>query len=252
MVKKKYLKPPSQNFTATLNGPISIGEEHLPIETWEDMISRPNHWLRKATELLRAANILARQALRDEEERRANPQSAHRFDVWDQAYMLAAMSIEDGLKAFVAQNVTPLTFSKGKTQLPDELASHVLPDLLSCANERSPIQVNPQGPHEIAAIAQGERFITHYGRYPTTRDARENPRDVGFETYAIVPAYNRLFLRIDEAVARIEHRKTSAPAHFTEDEFVRHWSTSRNIEWMDQPKSIHITMRLSAGAAPKP
>ena len=113
-----------------------------------------------------------------------------------QAIFLAALAVENGLKAAIAGRVGGPPLSPPSGKLPDELLGHDLVDLAKRA------AVDPLDSHEGEALKRGQNYIEWLGRYPSTQSHKEQHTCATIDVGALFKAYGRLFVRCAEEAQR--------------------------------------------------
>ena len=161
-------------------------EKRSPRDFWDDqhkaLASNQITWILSADELLRAFEILARQA--EEDVRKLNEDKAFCPPrVYGTALMLAALAIENLLKAVLLPLVNPLFDKRGAFVLDTH-------DILKLAEDAN-ISLTQD---ERILLERLEQFLTWAGRYPVPLFSEEmRPRTLpngGFapRTYYTIPS----------------------------------------------------------------
>lgn len=156
------------------------------------MMSGPNFWLNSGLALLRAARALLAQVARDLQWSRdvikkgeeATSEDMTYANVSWQAAFLAALSVENALKAVIVVGLPYPSTPDGK--LPKPLEGHNLETLVTRA------KMTFTGPAELEALREGRRFIEGIGRYPGPTNAAHQHVGFVFDPGPLHEAYVRI------------------------------------------------------------
>jgi hypothetical protein len=205
-------KKPKATKLATLGTPImadvepgdaaNFSDEHVEPALFDRDVRSGDNWVRKGASLLRAARAVMRQAELDYVQRidavQRDSRPGSRDDVVHQAIFLAALAVENGLKAVIAEGLPTVLPTPPSGKLPKELQGHDLVDLASPA--RAAVAVTNE--HEREALKRGENYIEWLGRYPSTIAHDEHHTRAAVDVGAMFSAYERLFFRCAEEADR--------------------------------------------------
>jgi hypothetical protein len=188
----------------------NFSDEHVGPANFDRDVRSGDNWVRVGASLLRAARAVLRQVHLDFNERLNEKQERHpgsRSDVVHQAVFLAALSVENGLKAVIAEGL-PSPAAAPSGVLPAELRGHDLLDLAS----PSRASIIPGDDHEREALKRGQNYIEWLGRYPSTAAHDEHHTRAAVDLGAMFSAYERLFLRCVEEAARRRYLRLGYPS----------------------------------------
>lgn len=122
-----------------------------------------------------------------------------RDDVVHQAVFLAALAVENGLKAVIAEGLPLVLPAPPSGVLPAELRGHDLVDL----SQRASVAASDD--QEGEALKRGENYIEWLGRYPSTIAHDEHHTRAAIDVGAMFSAYERLFFKCAEEADRRRH-----------------------------------------------
>jgi hypothetical protein len=186
-------------------------------QVFDDLTKRKGMlWLMYGASLLRASHVLKKQDAEDALRRGPGSPVAVTF----QAIMLAAMAVENALKAVLSEmgKITVRRTNKSAAKLEFPCGGHNLKDLATHAG----VAVAPGDKHEEDALEHGEIFIATVGRYPLAIEAEKQVTGGGMRPPQLVDAYTRIFHRSGEAMARAQFPHLPEPPK-TVEEAVEHW-----------------------------
>jgi hypothetical protein len=181
-----------------------------PPPTFQFLAGKGMLWLMYGAGLLRSAHVLAKQDAKDEPRRRR----AVFPGVALQVAMLAAMALEDAIKAVLAEK-SQITIKNDAL----EFKGHDVKKLASDAG----IKATPGDKAEKYALENASLFIATIGRYPLAKSARGQVVAGQMPPLReVMGAYTRLFFRAAEAMARAEFPQLPTPPK-SPDVHVRYW-----------------------------
>jgi hypothetical protein len=184
----------------------NFSDEHVDRETFDRDVRSGDNWVREGASLLRAARAVMRQVYLDYLQRMEDPgderRPGSRSDIVNQAIFLAALAVENGLKAVIAEGMPGALPIPPSGALPNELRGHDLVDLASTGRAG----MAPVDEHEKEALKRGQSYIEWLGRYPATAAHDEHHTRAAVNVNAIFSAYERVFSR---CVQQAERRRCS-------------------------------------------
>jgi hypothetical protein len=178
----------------------NFSDEHIEPAVFDQDVRSGDNWVRKGSSLLRAARAVMRQVYLDYIQRMDALQDSRpgvRDEVVHQAIFLAALAVENGLKAVIAEEMQVVPPTRPGV-LPEELRGHDLLDLASAQRA----DMAPVDEHEREALKRGQNYIEWLGRYPSTAAHDEHHTRAAVDVNAMFAAYERLFFRCVEESER--------------------------------------------------
>lgn len=197
----------------------NFSDVHIDRGTFDRDVRSGDNWVRTGASLLRAARAVMRQVQLDFIQHMSpdfNVQPGSRDGVVHQAIFLAALAVENGLKAVIAEGLPAARPSPPSGKLPNELGrnGHDLVDLASPKRA----DVVPADDHEREALKRGQNYIEWLGRYPSSPAHDEQHTRAAVDVGAMFSAYERLFFRcVDESELRKYLRLGYAEERATEE-----------------------------------
>jgi hypothetical protein len=201
-----------------------FSDKHIPAWSFDMLVRQGDSWLTSGASLLRASHAVMRQCLVDgsqlkatvqnwkpgDEDLPSSPASLHL-----EVLLLAAFALENALKAVIAATLVlspPPNPPSG--ELPPDLKSKGH-DLLDLAAR---VSIAPNDNHEEEALKRGQNFTEWLGRYPTpvAHDEHHSGLDIP-DLRVPLAAYERLFFRCVEAVARLTCQRFRNGTHKDKD-----------------------------------
>jgi hypothetical protein len=181
----------------------NFSEVHVDAGTFDRDVRSADNWVRVGASLLRAARAILRQVNLDFIAR-TSPEFAltpgSRDSVVHQAIFLAALAVENGLKAVIAAGMPGALPNPPSGKLPADLSGHDLVDLASPGRAG----IVPADDREAEALKRGQNYVEWLGRYPSSPAHDEHHTRAAVDAGAMFAAYERLFFR---CVAESERRR---------------------------------------------
>ena len=173
-------------------------DESMTPAQFDAHVGRGFYWLWTGASLLRSAHVVMKQVEADSEDSANAAERSQRFGtviparLGDQATMLAAMAVECGLKAVIAER------SGAAKNGELALKSHDLAKLAEGV-------ITVTDSDEVDALREGKRFITWLGRFPSPMKAADFKVQWSINPRRLLAAYARIFDRLAEETARAQH-----------------------------------------------
>jgi predicted enzyme related to lactoylglutathione lyase len=180
----------------------TFSQEHVTPISLDATAGDPVAWLDHAASLMRAAQAVWRQVQVDRAEQGTQLRTAGALDpvgragLGHQVLFLAALGLEDALKAAAVAGWSGQSSAVTTGQLAPALKTHDLVNLASQAG------VGAADPEQEQALHIGQHYVEWLGRYPCPVGHEEYPSHGSVNVPPLLAAYEALFLFCVERVAR--------------------------------------------------